>query len=219
MKLLAIYLTLVICSSCYAEAEIFWRETETEKIKIKVEDKKETGRWTFPKEQLSKPPTSGKSKIEQLLADKAKKEDSGKWNVSTDINPLDDSQTTYLRLEADSGSGKYGKPIYLTIRDKSGSVDLFINWDSYISSSDSNVVTRVGKSKSRSTNWNISTSNTATFYRGNPSNFINELLQADKVVFQITPYNANTVTAIFDIRGLPNIIDPIMKSKGWRPRQ
>ena len=40
----------------------------------------------------------------------------GKCNVSVDVNPIDDSKTVTLLLEADSGKSRWGKPVFLIAR-------------------------------------------------------------------------------------------------------
>ena len=58
----------------------------------------------------------------------------GKWDVSVDVNPIDDSKTVTLILHADSGKSRWGKPVYLVARCKSNTTDLYIGWNDYLGS-------------------------------------------------------------------------------------
>jgi len=54
----------------------------------------------------------------------------GKWQVVVDVNPIDDSKTVTLVLDADSGKSRWGESVYLIARCKSNTTDLFIGCSS-----------------------------------------------------------------------------------------
>jgi type VI secretion system protein VasI len=137
----------------------------------------------------------------------------GKWNVSADVNPIDDSKTATLMLSADSGKNKWGKAIYLIARCKSNTTDLYIGWNDYLGS-EASVLTRVGSNKAITQRWSLSTDKKATFH-SKPIPFLKEMLDAPKLVAQVTPYNESPVTAIFNTAGLENAIKPLRETCGW----
>lgn len=142
-------------------------------------------------------------------------QDSGKWNVSIDTNPIDDTKTVTLYLLADSGkSSMLGQPVVLFIRCKSLETNVFINWSDYLGS-EATVLTRIGKEKAETRNWNLSTDSQATFLPRNEVDFLNKLLIVDSFVAQVTPYNESPVTAIFDVKGLSNAITPLRETCNW----
>lgn len=142
-------------------------------------------------------------------------QDSGKWNVSIDTNPIDDTKTVTLYLLADSGkSSMLGQPVVLFIRCKSLETNVFINWRDYLGS-EATVLTRIGKEKAETRNWNLSTDSQATFLPTNEVDFLNKLLIVDSFVAQVTPYNESPVTAIFDVKGLSNAITPLRETCNW----
>ncbi|MGI2179761.1 hypothetical protein [Shewanella frigidimarina] len=53
----------------------------------------------------------------------------GKWEVTTDINPIDDSKTVTLMLYASSGTNRYKQPVFLVARCKSDETNLYIGWN------------------------------------------------------------------------------------------
>lgn len=83
-------------------------------------------------------------------------EGKGKWKVSVDVNPIDDSKTVTLDLEADSGKNRWGHPVFLVARCESNSTDLYIGWNDYLGS-EADVLTRVGDNKAVTQRWIMST--------------------------------------------------------------
>jgi len=143
-------------------------------------------------------------------------EGTGKWTISEDKNPIDDSKTVSLYLIADQGKSKGGENIALVIRCKSNLTELLINWNDYLGLGSTSVITRIGNNPAQNISWNLSTNNMATFFAGSPIAFIKVLMNSDKLVAQVTPYNENSVTAIFDIRGLSEAIRPLQTTCGWK---
>lgn len=140
-------------------------------------------------------------------------EGKGKWNVSVDVNPIDDSKTVTLVLDADSGKNRWGKPVFLVARCKSNTTDFYIGWNDYLGS-EADVLTRVGDNKAVTQRWSMSTNSQATFHR-KPIPFLKEMLTSSKLVAQVTPYNENPVTAIFNTAGLENAIKPLRETCNW----
>ncbi|MDZ7660843.1 type VI secretion system-associated protein TagO [Thiohalophilus sp.] len=137
----------------------------------------------------------------------------GKWQVSVDVNPVDDSKTVTLVLHADSGKNKWGKAVYLVARCKSNTTDLYIGWNDYLGS-EADVLTRVGDNKAMTQRWSLSTDKKATFHR-KPIPFLKEMLTSAKLVAQVTPYNESPVTAVFNTAGLENAIKPLRETCSW----
>ena len=137
----------------------------------------------------------------------------GKWNVSVDVNPIDDSKTVTLVLDADSGKNRWGKPVYFVARCKSNTTDLYIGWNDYLGS-EADVLTRVGDNKAITQRWSMSTNSEATFHY-KPIPFLKELLSSSKLVAQVTPYNESPITAIFNTEGLENAIKPLRETCNW----
>ena len=137
----------------------------------------------------------------------------GEWSVSVDINPIDDSKSVFLILAAESGQSRWGGAVYLVARCKSNETDLHINWKDYLGS-EASVLTRVGNNKAITKRWGLSTDSKATFHR-KPIPFIKEMLTSNKLVAQVTPYNENPVTAVFNTSGLENAVKPLRETCGW----
>ncbi len=140
-----------------------------------------------------------------------KTNDVGKWDISVDINPIDDSKTVVLLLKADNKSGR--SSVSLIARCKSNKTNVYINWNNYLGRN-SNVLTRIGSNKAITQKWSLSTDSKATFHPSAVA-FLKDLLKGNKLVTQITPYNESPVTAIFDTTNLINAIKPLKETCSW----
>ena len=137
----------------------------------------------------------------------------GKWRISVDVNPIDDSKTVTLVLDADSGKSRWGNAVFLVARCKSNITDIYIGWNDYLGS-EADVLTRVGNNKAVTQRWSMSTDKKATFHR-KPIPFLKEILISPKLVAQVTPYNESPVTAVFNTAGLDNAIKPLRETCSW----
>ena len=138
----------------------------------------------------------------------------GNWQVSVKTNPVDDSKTVVLALRADSGKSKLGKPVTLITRCKSNTTVFYISWNDYLGRN-TEVLTRVGSQDAVTKNWSLSTDSQATFHPRGTISFIKNMMDADNLVAQITPYSESPVTAIFDTSGLENAIKPLRETCNW----
>lgn len=137
----------------------------------------------------------------------------GDWIVDVEVNPIDDTTTVTLILEATSGTSVYGDPVYFFARCMSGETDVFISWDDYLGR-EANVLTRVGEEEATTQKWGMSTDQTATFHP-KPVAFLKDMMSTDRLVAQVTPYNESPVTAIFQISGLSQALEPLREECEW----
>lgn len=139
----------------------------------------------------------------------------GDWFVQSQKNPIDDSQTTFLALEAEQGSSRWGEPVALVIRCKSNKTEMWINWQDYLGNSRVMVTTRIGDQEAETKPWSLSTDNQSSFYLRSPIAFIKRMMSTNSFVAQTTPYNENPVTAVFSTSGLESAIEPLRKNCNW----
>ncbi len=137
----------------------------------------------------------------------------GKWSVSSETNPVDDTETVKITLDADSGTNRFGNRVHLIARCQSNKTDLYISWNDYLGS-ESSVLTRIGNNKSVTSLWGLSTDSQATFH-SNPIQFIKDMINDDKLIAQVTPYSESPVKVTFDIAGLPAAIKPLREACKW----
>lgn len=145
----------------------------------------------------------------------------GKWIVSVDKNPLDDTKQVVIGLDADSGMSKYGKSISFVARCLSNTTEAYVIWNDYLGDDSGRmgnwkrVTYRIGDRKAKTARWTVSTDKEATFVSGWAGDFLKQMLDEDKMVLQVTPYNESPVTAIFDIRGLRSVLPELADTCNW----
>ena len=128
-----------------------------------------------------------------------------KWIDSSLTDPMDDSQTVVLMLDADSGDDSPGRPVSLIFRSDGRGSELYINWNAPVSAG-SRVTIRVGYAPAETAEWTISTDGKATFYPRDAVELMKRLKDADSLAARVTPSTGKPVLAIFDVRGLSTIL-------------
>jgi len=140
--------------------------------------------------------------------------ETGKWEVSDALNPMDDSRVVTLVLPADSGQNRWGDPVSLYLRCSNESTKLYINWGDFLAE-EVYVLTRLGEARPVTRQWSLTTDSKASIYTGSPIPFIRSMFRANQLVAQVTTYSEGQATALFDIRGLRYAAAPLMDACGW----
>lgn len=146
-------------------------------------------------------------------SDKTRSADTGKWTLDKKVDPIDDTKTVHIYLTADSGNSRFGKPIMLMAQCDSEKTELLIDWQIYLGSIAS-VTLRIGDNEARTSRWTISSDKQKSFNK-NPIDTLKEMLTAEQMVAQITPFNQSPSTAVFDISGLAEAIKPLREACDW----
>lgn len=143
---------------------------------------------------------------------------SGKWRVSSQTSPIDDSTNVHLSLQADSSiSGRFGETVRpsLRVRCKENRTEVFVAWELYLGIDTTQVLHRLDDRRAQTRTWGVSTDHEATFYRGNHVSFARELMNHERLLLQTTPYGEKPVTATFSIVGLENAAIPLREACRW----
>lgn len=154
-------------------------------------------------------------------ADAAAKALNGEWTVQEEVNPVDDSKTTYVSLPSGEGSNAGGMGAVLAVRCQSKETEVFVNWNEYLGDDSRDVynewkrvTVRVGSEPAKTERWGVSTDSKATFA---PSavNFAKRLAAADRLVLETVPYGENPATAVFSLKGAKNALKNVADNCGW----
>ncbi|MGB5854790.1 MAG: type VI secretion system-associated protein TagO [Oceanisphaera sp.] len=137
----------------------------------------------------------------------------GKWVIDKKANPIDDSKTVNISLKADSGGSKFSKPIMLAARCDSKKTEMYIDWQTYLGS-EAKVTLRIGANDAKTSKWSMPSDKQRSF-NDSPISTLKEMLMADKMVAQITPFNQSPYTAVFNTSGLDEAIKPLREACGW----
>ncbi|MBI1887715.1 MAG: type VI secretion protein [Nitrosomonadales bacterium] len=142
---------------------------------------------------------------------------SGKWKLTVNRSPIDDSENVYLAVEAEEivRSGyKTAKPM-LYVRCAEKKTNVFLTWDLYLGLESTEMLTRFDGAKATTDTWSISTDNSAVFVQGSDIAFAKKMMVHEKLLAQVTPYGESPVMATFKIAGLSEAIKPLRKACGW----
>ena len=149
--------------------------------------------------------------------------DTGGWRVSRSTNPLDDSTTVVAVLNATEGTGGIvSEPISLIARCQSNTTEVYINWHDFLGddelgnprSSRKRVTYRFPPADAETEMWAVSTDNDSTFVaRAIP--FLRRMVESERLVAQITPYNESPSTGIFDLTGARSALEPLAETCTW----
>lgn len=130
----------------------------------------------------------------------------GFWHVSQQTDPFDDSVVTIAAVDSDDQIE--GDHPSLVLRNSTQGHEAYIIWGLDIGYDEPvEVRYRIGRQPSEFDEWNISTDRQATFYLGDVRRLIGRLADADRLLARVTPYRSNPITASFDLRGLPAIVE------------
>lgn len=144
--------------------------------------------------------------------------DLGDWLVSTDSNPLDDSRIIVASLDAVEGTGGFSDdPVRLYARCRSNRTEVYIVWHDYLGDdgdSTKRVTYRFPPASARAESWGISTDGDSTFVR-RPIPFLRQLVQAERLVLQTTPYLEPPTTAVFALTGSEEVLAPLAQLCNW----
>ncbi len=139
----------------------------------------------------------------------------GRWNVTQEISPIDDSRNVYMRLEAeDEGYAADSRPT-LMVRCTELKIDVLVHFDSRLSVEDDiEVLSRFAQHPARKDDWGLSTDR-KTIFAPHSAFWALKIERAQKLFVRITPSGASPISAIFDLTGSAEAMRPLRESCGF----
>lgn len=158
-------------------------------------------------------------------------EETGKWHVSVETTPVDDTTIVQLTLFAeevhwlDRDACPCRDQVTLVLWCWRNETGVSISWPDVLAS-EARVTWHVGDDDAITSKWTLISSKSVTHYPYNDIEFIQRLLDADRVgaswwephrylVVQVPRFLGGAITAIFDLTGLTNAIRPLQDACGW----
>lgn len=135
----------------------------------------------------------------------------GNWNVSDDLNPLNDTVTSIAAVDAFEGVGTFGDSVSAVVRCQNGTVEFWIDWYSYFGlEGPIDVTYRFDGDSSVNSKWNLSADLEGTFFksssRSSKLQFLSRMALANDFVAKAQPYNDNPIVAQFDVTGAASAV-------------
>jgi type VI secretion system protein VasI len=143
---------------------------------------------------------------------------SGKWVGRIETSPIDDSKNAFLTLIAETPVRKRYETTtpMLSLRCKERKLEAYITFNFFLGSESTRVLTRLDKKPSRNASWSISTDHKGVFAPGNIAVFVKELIKADTLLVELTPYSESPVMTTFDVRGLADASKQLQQTCPWK---
>ncbi len=138
--------------------------------------------------------------------------DLGKWRVNVKENPLDDSRTITLYLEAGNVNPPREKPVYLFLRCRGGEMTAYITWNRVLANGETMI--RLGRGEAQREYWNLSSDSEATFYPDETGVLIEDLIANELLAAQVNPRDSVPMTAVFELAGLSKAVIPLREGCG-----
>ncbi|AZS50639.1 hypothetical protein DM558_07535 [Entomomonas moraniae] len=105
--------------------------------------------------------------------------------------------------------------MYLAITCSNNKTDLYIDWETFIGTSNHNVTVRIGDEKAFTKRWLISNDNTTSFYPSSPVAFLKKLSESKIMVARVSPYNDNDLTITFNLSGIDKALQEVRRECKW----
>lgn len=144
---------------------------------------------------------------------------SGSWNTEKTISPMDDSQTIFMYINAESPISAWVNETVtpqLVLRFKEGkfSAYLKLNVLTKVESNDERTITlRFDSKKAFDVKSSLSTNRKSVFFE-DPRDIAKRIYESDKLTIRFTPFNSNPVTTTFDLTGFRESSNELLQSAG-----
>ena len=129
------------------------------------------------------------------------------WKVNESVDEMTDERILRLtkvsnerqNFNYDSHTG------LLNIISTDGKLDLYVDWQGFITNESATVTFRIGDDPAKKEKWYMSTNRKASF-ASNPVEMIRKMRNEKRALFRVTPYGDSPITYSFDISALDSLI-------------
>lgn len=140
----------------------------------------------------------------------------GKWIPGSWIDPLDDTLTMTLLLEAEAPSRPGRPPVQLWVRCQEKSLEVFVAFGTRVGRDLSHEVRyRIGDRPARTQTWFHAGSGDILFVPPWAGRILEEMRDEERLVVEAVPQGQAPLIAIFDIRGLWQVLPPLAQACDW----
>lgn len=147
-------------------------------------------------------------------------EASGKWEVASQVSPIDDGTNVYLSLEAEDTvedllEGTVRPRLWLQCEE--GATSAFVDWGFPIGGGQKQLTARLDREDAETAVLQISDDfRSIGGFRGpNVVDYVQRMLAATLFTVRTTSISNDPLTVTFDLRGLDEAIQPLRQSCNW----
>ncbi len=144
----------------------------------------------------------------------------GRWNVTQEISPIDDSRNVYVQLEGEDEGHAAGSRPRLIVRCKDGKIDVLVGFDSRLSVKRGitiETLSRFDRHPAQKNYWGISTDSTAIF-APHGAFWALRIERAQKLFVRLNPSEESPISATFNLTGSAEAMRPLRDSCGFNTK-
>lgn len=141
--------------------------------------------------------------------------DPGDWKSYRSTNP-EDGRTAYIAtLKAGASSSSEGQAAELWVRCDGGKMEMFVDWNYFLGSSQADVTFRLLNEPPRTSVWTNSTDGRATFFPDAAVPYLMRMANSPSWSVEVTPFGGSPIKAVFDLKGAGVAFREIRANCGW----
>ena len=165
---------------------------------------------------------AGQGNVENAPADDSNSGGIGRWYVSYQRDPSDDSEVVFAILNAVEGQSSDGTPITFVARCRGSELEAFIIWseelgnDSVLEDESLKFINvAIGEAEPIGDLWNLTNNNQMTYMPFFPGQFLQDIKDAGSFTAETIPEYSESIVAKFDTQGAHYAFQPLADACGW----
>jgi len=135
------------------------------------------------------------------------------WTVEFRVDPLTDVRSARAVLPALEGKGVDDAPVRFILECQEGRTTALLDWAQYVGDGNT-IVLRLDGDEPQNTFWEMARNRTTARYRSDGAPLARAIAPRRRMVARVTPSGREPVTAIFDLTGMPEAIQPVQEACG-----
>lgn len=140
--------------------------------------------------------------------------DGALWTVEFLVDPLTDERSARAVLPALEGRGVDEAPVQFIVECRGGQTAVLLDWAQPVGDGNT-IVIRLDADEPQDTFWEMARNRTAARYRSDGAPLARAIAPHRRMVARVVPSGREPVTAIFDLTGMPEAIQPVREACGW----
>ena len=92
---------------------------------------------------------------------------------------------------------------------------VYIFWNSFLDLESARVTTRIDDQELIAQGWPVDEPGTSSYYPTDELAFVGDLFGATRLVAQVTPWNAASMTVVFPVAGVEAAVANVRSACGW----
>ncbi len=136
------------------------------------------------------------------------------WRVEFLVDPLTDERSARALLPALEGRGLDDVPVQFVVECRGGQTVVLLDWAQPVGDGNT-IVIRLDADEPQDTFWEMARNRTVARYRSDGAPLARAIAPRRRMVARVAPSGREPVTAIFDLTGMPEAMEPVRDACGW----